>query len=48
MGLVTGYDHGTIVPMIRYKAGRFFLSPAYEKHNGDGNYGIVLGWEIGR
>ncbi len=48
IGLVTGYKTADVLPMIRYKAGRFFLSPAYEKHNGDENYGIVLGWEIGK
>lgn len=48
LGLVTGYDHGMVVPMVRYKAGGFFISPAYEKHNGDENYGLVLGWELGR
>jgi hypothetical protein len=34
--------------MIRYRTGGFFLSPAYEKHNGEENYGMVLGWEIGK
>ena len=47
-GLVTGYDSEDILPMVRYKSGRFFLSPAYEKHNGDKNYGVVIGWEISK
>ena len=48
LGLVTGYDHGTVVPMVRYKAGGLFISPAYERHHGDENYGVVIGWEIGK
>ena len=48
LGVVSGYDHGTIVPMVRYKAGSFFLTPAYEKHNGEENWGVVLGWEFGK
>ena len=48
LGVVSGYDHGTIVPMVRYKAGSFFLTPAYEKHNGQENWGVVLGWEFGK
>ena len=32
----------------RYVAGGFFLAPAYEKHNGEENFGLVLGWEIGK
>ena len=48
LGLVTGYKSNKILPMIRYKAGRLFVSPAYEKHNGKENYGVVIGWEIGR
>ena len=47
LGLVTGYKSNDILPMIRYKAGRLFVSPAYEKHNGKENYGVVIGWEIG-
>ena len=31
LGLVTGYQSEDILPMVRYKSGRFFLSPAYEK-----------------
>ena len=48
IGLVTGYKSKDILPMLRYKAGGFFLSPAYEKHNGEENYGLVIGWEIGK
>jgi hypothetical protein len=48
IGLVTGYELEDVLPMIRYKAGGLFISPAYEKHNGEENYGVVLGWEIGR
>ena len=48
LGRVTGYKSNDILPMISYKAGRLFVSPAYEKHNGKENYGVVIGWEIGR
>jgi|TARA_A200000159_G_C7323667_1_gene339949 hypothetical protein len=48
LGLVTGYKSEDILPMIRYKAGGLFVSPAYEKHNGEENYGVVIGWEIGK
>ena len=48
LGLVTGYRSEDVLPMIRYKEGVFFISPAYEKHNGEENYGLVLGWEIGK
>jgi hypothetical protein len=48
LGLVTGYQSEDILPMVRYKSGRFFLSPAYEKHNGNNNYGVTVGWEIGK
>ena len=43
LGLVTGYRSNDILPMIR-----LFISPAYENHNGKENYGVVIGWEIGR
>ena len=47
IGLVTGYKQQDVMPMIRYKAGSFFLSPAYENpKNGDENYGVVIGWEF--
>ena len=45
---MTGYKSEDILPMIRYKEGVFFISPAYEKHNGKENYGLVIGWEIGK
>jgi len=48
LGLVTGYKSEDILPMIRYKAGTWFISPAYERYNNKENYGIVLGWEIGK
>ena len=48
LGLVTGYKSRDVLPMVRYKAGVFFISPAYEKYNGEKNYGVVIGWEIGR
>jgi|TARA_R100000030_G_scaffold71040_1_gene54651 hypothetical protein len=48
LGLVTGYKSEDVLPMIRYKAGGFFISPAYEKHNNKENFGVVLGWEIGK
>ena len=43
LGLVTGYKSEDILPMIRYKAGTFFISPAFEK---GGNKGIVIGLEF--
>jgi len=48
LGLVTGYKSEDILPMVRYKAGGFFISPAYEKYNNEENFGVVLGWEIGK
>jgi hypothetical protein len=48
LGLVTGYKSQAILPMVRYKIGRWFISPVYEKHNGEENYGVVLGWEFGK
>lgn len=47
LGLVTGYKYRDVIPMIRYKVGTWFISPAYE-NIGDKNYGIVVGWEIGK
>ena len=43
IGVVTGYSHNKIVPMIRYKKNNWFVSPALET---DGNIGIVLGLEF--
>ena len=43
IGLVTGYTYNDIVPMVRYKKGNFFISPAYEK---GGSKGLVLGLEF--
>ena len=43
LGLVTGYDHNKIVPMVRYKKNNWFVSPALET---DGNIGIVIGLEF--
>ena len=43
IGLVTGYTYSDIVPMVRYKKGNLFISPAYEK---GGNKGLVLGLEF--
>ena len=48
LGLVTGYRSKNILPMIRYKSGNLFLSPAYEEYEDNKNYGIVIGWEIGK
>jgi len=36
------------LPMIRYKVGNLFITPAFEKYDNKENYGIVLGWEIGK
>ena len=46
LGLVTGYTAEDILPMIRYKVGNLFITPAFEKYDNKENYGIVLGWEI--
>ena len=43
LGLVTGYTSEDILPMIRYKAGTLFISPAIEK---GGNKGLVIGLEF--
>ena len=43
IGLVTGYTSEDILPMIRYKAGTLFISPAFEK---GGNKGLVIGLEF--
>ena len=48
LGLVSGYTATEVLPMIRYKQGNFFISPAYEKHNGEENIGFVIGLEFGR
>ena len=43
LGLVTGYSHNEIVPMIRYKKNNIFVSPAIEKN---GTKGLVIGFEF--
>ena len=48
LGLVTGYESKNILPMIRYKSGSLFVSPAYEEYDNERNYGVVIGWEIGK
>jgi hypothetical protein len=48
LGIVSGYTATEMLPMIRYKQENFFLAPAYEKHNNEENFGLVLGWEIGK
>ena len=48
LGLVAGYTATDMLPMIRYKQENFFISPAYEKHNGEENIGFVIGLEFGR
>mgnify|MGYP003389330433 CR=1 FL=1 len=45
LGLVTGYEYKNVIPMIRYKIGQLFITPAYETI-GHRNYGIVFGWEM--
>ena len=45
---MTGYKAEDVLPMIRYKVGTWFITPAYEKYDNKENYGIVLGWEIGK
>ncbi len=46
LGLVTGYKSEDVLPMIRYKQGKFFVSPAYEIDTE--KYGFVIGLEFGR
>ncbi len=46
LGLVTGYKSEDILPMVRYKNGNFFVSPAYETDTK--KYGLVIGLEFGR
>ena len=48
IGLVNGYTTSKVVPMIRYKKHNFFISPAYEKYQGQENIGLVLGLEFGK
>ena len=48
LGLVTGYTAEDILPMIRYKVGNLFITPVFEKYDNKENYGIVLGWELGK
>ena len=38
LGLVTGYKSEDILPMIRYKAGTWFISPAYERYDNKENH----------
>jgi hypothetical protein len=46
IGLVTGYTANDVVPMIRYKQGKFFVSPAYETTSD--KIGVVIGLEFGQ
>ena len=43
IGLVTGYNSGDVLPMIRYINNRWFVTPAYEKSNG---LGLTVGYEF--
>ena len=43
IGLVTGYTYSDVVPMIRYKKDKWFISPAIEKN---GSKGFVVGVEF--
>ena len=43
LGLVTGYSHSDIVPMLRYKHKNWFIAPALETN---GNKGLVIGLEF--
>lgn len=46
LGLVTGYKSNDVLPMIRYKRDKFFISPAYETTSN--NLGVVIGMEFGK
>ena len=43
LGLVTGYTHSNLIPMLRYKKNNWFIAPALESN---GNKGIVIGLEF--
>ena len=43
LGLVTGYTYSDVVPMLRYKKDKWFVTPAIEKN---GNKGFVIGLEF--
>lgn len=42
IGMATGYELAPVVPLIRFKKGRYFLSPIY---NPKGDSGVVIGFE---
>ena len=43
LGIVSGYSHNKIVPMIRYKKNNWFIAPAIETN---GTKGLVIGLEF--
>ena len=43
IGLVTGYNSGDVLPMIRYINDGWFVAPSYEQ---SGNYGLTIGYEL--
>ena len=42
VGLTTGYELAPVVPLVRFKKGRYFLTPIY---NPKGDSGFVIGFE---
>lgn len=42
VGMATGYDLALVVPLIRFKKGKFFITPIY---NPKGDSGLILGFE---
>ena len=43
IGAVTGYSTGNVLPMVRLKKGRYFVSPVMEEWDGERKVGIVTG-----
>ena len=42
IGMATGYDLAPVVPLIRIKKGKFFITPIY---NPKGDSGLIFGFE---
>ena len=42
VGLATGYELAPVLPLVRFKKGKFFLTPIY---NPKGDNGFIIGFE---
>ena len=42
VGLATGYELTPVMPLVRFKKGKFFLTPIY---NPKGDNGFLIGFE---